>query len=106
MTTSTTSPSSRISGFHNLDVPARIDAVARFAERRSEGLFVGFYPTRPFDGMLNIMSDGIQRLQTTIESRPDQPYAAISLTGELSPGTQTIQIEDNAGNVLIAYELP
>ena len=31
MTTSTTSPSSRISGFHNLDVPARIDAVARFA---------------------------------------------------------------------------
>lgn len=77
-----------------------------FAERRSEGLFVGFYPTRPFDGMLNIMSDGVQRLQTTIESRPDQPYAAISLTGELSPGTQTIQIEDNAGNVLIAYELP
>ena len=77
-----------------------------FAERRSEGLFVGFYPTRPFDGVLRIMSDGVQRLQTTIESRPDQPYAAISLTGELSPGTQTIQIEDNAGNVLIAYELP
>ena len=31
MTTSTTTPSSRISGFHKLDVPARIDAVARFA---------------------------------------------------------------------------
>ncbi|OJX35880.1 MAG: hydroxymethylglutaryl-CoA reductase, degradative [Burkholderiales bacterium 68-12] len=31
MTTHTTPPSSRISGFHKLDVPARIDAVAHFA---------------------------------------------------------------------------
>ncbi len=31
MTTNTTPPSSRISGFHKLDVPARIDAVAQFA---------------------------------------------------------------------------
>jgi hypothetical protein len=69
-------------------------------------LFVGFYPTRPFNGVLNILSEGVQLLQTTIESRPDQPYAAITLTGELSPKTQTIQIEDNAGNILLAYELP
>jgi hydroxymethylglutaryl-CoA reductase len=32
MTTHTTPSSSRISGFHKLDVPARVDAVARFAD--------------------------------------------------------------------------
>ena len=41
MTTSTTTPSSRISGFHKLDVPARIDAVARF-EHFGVAAVIGF----------------------------------------------------------------
>lgn len=73
-----------------------------YVERKTDGLFVGFYPTRPFDGAITVSDADHMLVHSSIQSRPDLPYAKTMIPGQLSNAKLTIQIEDLSGTVLLA----
>jgi len=66
------------------------------------GLSVGFYPTRPMDGVLVAAVDGQEIERMPIKARPDAPFVARFLGGDRLPdrGPVNVRFEDAAGRTL------
>lgn len=76
-------------------------------QRTDEGLSVGFYPTRAFEGMLIVSAAGKAVARQPVTARPDLPYRALLKSAALrkalkSGAPLTLQIEDSGGTVLLA----
>lgn len=66
------------------------------------GLSVGFYPTRPMDGVLVASNNGQAVGQLSLKASPDAPFSGRFLDGAQLPasGPLHIRFEDAAGHVL------
>lgn len=76
-----------------------------FVERKTSGLFVGIYPTRPFDGMLKISSEGQTIVETKIQARPDLPFAEVAIAGDVPTTALSVQLLDTLGNEILEYTI-
>jgi hypothetical protein len=78
---------------------------ALHVRRGDQGLFVGFYPTRPITGNLVAFSQGNLILRKPVEVRPDLPHQDWLVSGALPEAALEVHVEDSAGNSLLQYIL-
>jgi hypothetical protein len=70
------------------------------------GLRIGFYPTQPFSGVLEVTANRHHPVRLPIEAGPDDPFRELVAVGAPTSEQFKVQIEDPDGRVLISYEIP
>ncbi|MEZ4737302.1 MAG: DUF5107 domain-containing protein [Caldilineaceae bacterium] len=81
-------------------------SVQQTGNQGDQQLAVNLYATRPLDGVLLYLVDGVVLDRLPVQARPDAPYQGAFATNAASAGSATIQLQDSAGRILLTYQLP
>lgn len=98
-----------VAGIGKLTFANEIAALA--IQPHNRHLAVGLYVTRPLNGELVYLVNGVARERIPLQASPDAPYQALFTTVPVGAATTTnkiatIQLKDGAGRVLLTYPLP
>jgi uncharacterized protein YraI len=71
----------------------------------TDGLAVGFYPTRPLGGALVALANGRELARRPLRTSPDEPFNALLVLAADLPDSGPIEIrfEDGAGRAFFSY---
>jgi hypothetical protein len=81
------------------------ELVALAVQPQTDELAIALYATRPLDGQLVYLVDGVAAASLPFQAQPDAPYRGrLSIAGKMS-GTVTLEVQDSAGRPLLSYPL-
>jgi hypothetical protein len=86
------------------DLHAANELVALAVEVQAKQLSIRLYATRPLDGQLVYLVDGVAQASLPFQAQPDAPYRGL-LSVASTAGTTTLEVQDNAGRPLLTYPL-
>ncbi|MBX3015015.1 MAG: DUF5107 domain-containing protein [Caldilineaceae bacterium] len=89
-----------VAGIGDLRFANEMAALA--VQPRNRQLAIGLYTTRPVEGALVALVDGVVQASLPVQVRPDAPYRGLL---PVSPTTRqlTLQLQDSAGQPLFTY---
>lgn len=90
-----------VHGISDLTFANEVAALA--VQPTNRGLRVGLYPTRPIDGTIVVALAGKELVRKAVQVRPDAPFNNLLTSAPLPTGLLSIQFQDAAGRVLLAY---
>ena len=79
------------------------DAAAVNVQRTACGLQLDLYPTRPLQGNIVILAGDREIARRPVQAGPDAPYSGLIALGKPAAGELSVQVADQAGNVLLMY---
>jgi hypothetical protein len=82
------------------------ESAALAVQPLAQQLAIGLYATRPLDGRLVRLVDGVAQASLPLHARPDAPFRGTLAMGQRQPGATTLQLQDSAGRPLLTYQLP
>ncbi|GIV76279.1 MAG: hypothetical protein KatS3mg050_0673 [Litorilinea sp.] len=76
--------------------------------RTADAFRVGLYPTRPLNGVISLLADGVPVARRTVVASPEAPFQGVlPVDGAILPQVQQwqLQVEDQQGQRWISYEM-
>ncbi len=81
------------------------EIVALAVQPQTDELAIALYATRPLDGQLVYLVDGVAAASLPFQAQPDAPYRGrLSIAGKMT-GAVTVEVQDSAGRPLLSYPL-
>lgn len=93
-----------VAGIGDLSFANEVAAIA--VHPLANWLAIRLYPTRPLDGQLVRLVDGVAQERMPVQARPDAPYQGVLKINTPARANTTLQVQDSAGRPLLTYQLP